>query len=176
MCRRMVTMEESSSSRALLISSVSALSERIVNVVGQVRKYYKTSSDLYAFIKLDNRRGVSALYAVSYAYSDCFKAVGVQTRAELEQLWSRHYSDPQVRDAVEVLLEGEESFTELLTEVERELIPCEEKSVANGPAAVGQLLPGDLTLLDVSSGQHSMIEEYWKGSKFTLFVVVRHFG
>ena len=170
-------MESSSpSSSAVFISSVSALSERIVSVVSQVREYFRASSDLYDFIKLSNRKGISALYAVSHAYSDCFKEVRVQTRVELEQLWGQLYSDPQVRDAVEALLRGEESFMELLTEVERELIPFENQSVTNDPAIVGQVLPRDLALLDVSSGQRSMIEEYWKGSKFTLFVVVRHFG
>lgn len=162
--------------RSVLISSVSTLSEKIECVVSQVRENFKASTDLYDFIKLGNRNGISALFAVSHAYSDCMKAMGVRTKAEMEQLWGKHYSDVLVRDTVEALLDGEESFTEFLAEVERELIPCEDESVTNDPAMVGQVLTKDLTLLDVSSGQHSTIDAYWKGTKFTLFVVVRHFG
>jgi hypothetical protein len=162
--------------RSLLISSVSALSEKIESVVSRVRENFRASSDLYEFIKLGNKNGVTGLYAVSHGYSDCMKAVGVRTRAELEQLWRRYYSDEQVRDAVEALLEGEGAFTQFLEEVERELIPLEDKGATQSPAAVGKVLPEDLALLDVSSDRLTTLDTYWKDSKFTLFVVVRHFG
>ncbi len=162
--------------RGMVVSSLSDLSERIVGVVNRVWENYRASTDLYEFIKRGNREGITALYAVSHAYSDCMKRVGVQTRVELEQLWGQHYSDPQVRDAVEAVLEAEEKFAEFVARVEEELVPCENVSVSNDPAIVGQVLPKDLGLLDASSGQPTTLDAYWKESKFTLFVLVRHFG
>lgn len=166
----------SAHSSSALSSSVSTLGEKIKSVVSHVRENFKASTDLYDFIKVSNRNGISVLYVVSHAYSDCMEAAGVRTKAELQQLCRQHYSDVKVKVAVETLLEGEKSFTEFLVEVERELIRLEDESVTNNPAMVGQVLPKNLTLLDVSTSQHSTIEAYWKGTKFTLFVVVRHFG
>ena len=162
--------------RAALISSILWLSEKVESVVRQVEENFKVSSDLYHFMKLGNRNGITALFAVSHAYSDCMKRVGVQSRVELERLWAQHYSHADVRDAVEALLEAEEAFNEFVGKVERKLVPYEDVAITKRPATVGQLLPKELGLIDASSGQPTTLDMYWKDSKFTLFVLVRHFG
>lgn len=168
--------EPAADGRAALISSILWLGEKIESVVRQVEENFNASSDLYHFMKLGNRNGITPLFAVSHAYSDCMKRVGVQSRVELERLWAQHYGHAEVRDAVETLLEAEEAFTELVGKVERKLVPYEDMAIANRPAIVGKLLPKELGLIDASSGQPTTLDTYWKDSKFTLFVLVRHFG
>ena len=162
--------------RSALVSSLSDLGEKITNIVSKVQDNFRASTDLYEFIRLGNKNGITALFGVSHAYSDCMKTLGVRTKAELEQLWKKCYREAEVRDAVEMVLEGEQAFAEFVAEVEKELIPYEDKSISKGPAMAGQVLPKDLGLFDATSGQPVTLDTYWKESKFTLFVLIRHFG
>lgn len=79
-----------------------------------------------------------------------------------------------MREAVEELLENEESIREFVVEVDRELSRQEKKS--NPAAKLGQQLPGDLSLVDAETGLEMRLDECWKGSQFTWFVFLRHFG
>ena len=163
----------------LLISSLSTLKEKFVSLLKQARKNFKAATNVHQYISWDNRHdGIATLFAISLAYSDCMKEVSVQTRAELEQLWGQHFDDPKVRDAVESVLEEEKHFTEFISEVDKELQkhPFEDEIGANDPAFVGQILKSDLGLLNAASNQPIMLDKYWKESKFTLFILVRHFG
>lgn len=175
-------MESKSGSEALsfeseqthLLSAISNLSEKIASTVKQAREDFKAASDVYEFINTRNvAAGILKLFIMPL-YIECFKSVGVKTRAELEELWTKQYSDHDVREIVEELLENEDSVREFAVEVDRELILHEKKS--NPPAEVGQALPKDMALIDAETGQEMPLETYWKESKFTWFVFLRHFG
>lgn len=161
--------------RALLVSSLGALRDSIAKVVQQGRANYKASKDVHDYMRGGNDRGIGKLFGWR-PYTECMKRTAVQTRAELEQLWRRHYVHPEVRDAVDDLLEVEEDFAEFVNEVDKELSLYEDKIAYKDVAEMGQMLPKDLEVIEASSGQLATLESYWKGSKFTLFVVLRHFG
>ena len=160
--------------KSLLLSSLSTLSEKIASVVKQAKTDFNAASDVYDYIRTTNKSaGIRKLFIMPL-YIECFSSVGVKTRTELEQVWAKSYSDHQVREAVEELLENEENFCEFAMEVDKVLSLYEKKS--NPTAKVGQDLPKDLALTDAGTGQEMLLESYWKESKFTWFVFLRHFG
>lgn len=171
------SMASKTSERELLLSAVPLLSDKVEGVVQQVRENFKASSDVNDFISIQSGAdGIRRLYAVMASYAQCMEAVGVRTRVELEQFWARHYGNSEVREAVDTLLEEEDNFHQLVAEVEAKLRVLEEKVSTKAPASVGQLLPGDLELIESLSGQQITLETSWKRSKFTLYVCIRHFG
>ena len=170
---------EEGSTPALLVSSLSTLQEKCTAVLQQARKNFQARKDLHHYLSFFNENGIGTLFGVSSAYADCMKTLGVRTKEEFEQLWKQHSSDPGVKEAVEGMLEGEKKFAEFVAEVDNEMgnTPYEdENGCSEDPAAVGQVLPKDLHLLDATSGQPVTLDTYWKESKFTLFILIRHFG
>lgn len=165
----------SDSEKSSLLSAISTLSEKIAGAVNKVREDFKAAEDIYEFLDSTKNAasGIRQLFVVSL-YIECFESMGVKTRAELEKLWAKHYKDHKVREAVEELLDSEDSVREFAVEVEKVLRLHEQKS--NPPAKLGQVLPKDLLLTDAETGQEMPLEAYWKGSKFTWFVFLRHFG
>ena len=162
------------SEKRLLLSAISSLSEKIASAVKQARDDFKTALDVYEFISTKNvTAGIRKLFIMPF-YIECFNSLGVKTRTELEQLWAKHYNDHEVREEVEDLLENEDSVCEFAVEVDKELSLHEEKS--NPPPQIGQTLPKDLCLVDADTGEEMPLESSWKGSKFTWFVFLRHFG
>ena len=157
-----------------LLSAIATLSEKIARAVQKAKEDFKASPDVYDFLDIKNPDPRTQTLFLVPPYVECFKSLGVSTRAELEQLWAREYSDPEVREKVEELLETEESIREFATEVDKVLISHER--AANTPACVGQSLPKDLLLTDAETGEQVALEMYWKRSKFTWFVFLRHFG
>lgn len=167
-------LSSSDSGKSLLLSSISTLSGKIAGTVKQAREDFKAASDVYEFMSTKNiAAGIRKLFIMPL-YIECFSSMGVNTRAELQQLWAKHYNDHEVREVVEELLEHEDSMQEFAVEVDKELRLHEKKS--NPPAKVGQVLPKDLTLTDAETGQEMTLETCWKESKFTWFVFLRHFG
>lgn len=165
----------SDSEKSLLLSVISILSEKIAGAVNQAREDFKAAVDVHEF--LDSTKNVAAgirQLFIMPLYIECFVSMGVKTRAQLEKLWAKHYRDHKVRETVEELLDNEDSVRELAMEVDNVLSLHEQKS--NPAAKLGQVLPKDLILTDAETGQETPLETYWKGSKFTWFVFLRHFG
>ena len=162
---------------SLLVSSLSALTEKIQSTVEGAREAY-SQAELFEFLAYshDANWGVMKLFAVTPAYAECLKKLGLQSKAELEQLWEKHDGEPGVKDAVQKLLLAENSFTEFVDEVEGKLIPFENRLTTKEPVQVGQHLPKDHPLIDVSSGKSLTLEACWKEAKYTLFVLLRLFG
>ena len=161
-------------SKAQLLSAISVLSEKIANSVEQAKKDFKSAPDVYEYMSTENSAaGIKKLFIMPL-YIECFKTLGVSTRAELEQLWAKEYADPDVRDKVEELLENEDSMCEFAKEVDKELKSHEQAS--NAPASLGQSIPKDIRLTDAETGQQVELELHWSSSKFTWYVFLRHFG
>lgn len=164
------------SSKELLLSALPALSAKVGSVVERVRELYSASSDVSEFMEVGQGRGLRHLFSVTPAYAQCMRKVGVKSRVELEGVWARHYGDPEVREAVDALMEEEDDFHQLVAQVEKKLSASEDEATTHPPASVGQLLPKDLQLTEASSGQNVPLGASWTGSKFTLYVLLRHFG
>ena len=149
--------------RNSLLSSILTLSKKIKGAVKQAREDFEAASDVYNFISTTNvAAGIRKLFCIMPLYIECFNSVGVKTRAELEKLWAKHYKVDKVREAVEELLEHEESMHEFAVEVDRELSHQEKKS--DPVAKVGQQLPRDLSLIDAKTGLETRLDECWEGS------------
>ena len=168
------TQVSSESERSLLLSVISSLSEKIAAALKQAREDFKAASDVYEFLSTTNvEAGIRKLFIMPH-YIECFNSMGVKTRAELEQIWTKHYKDHKVKEEVEELLQHEESMREFAVEVDKELALLEKKPKPF--AQVGQCLPQDLSLTDAETGEKLQLETCWKDSKFTWFVFLRHFG
>ena len=162
----------------VLIASLTDLAKKVESVIKRTRQDFNKATDLYHFLTYSNDEnyGVMKLSAVASSYAECMTKVGVQTKAELEQLWEKHYEEPAVKDAVSNLLKAEKNYAGFLDEMERKLSTLEDKLTVNGSAQVGQEFPKEHSLIEIPSGQPSSPEACWKGSKFTFFVFLRLFG
>ena len=161
--------------RALLLAALPVLSAKVEEIVKQAREDY-SSSDVSTFVGKRGGQGISRLFSAMPAYLECLEAVGVKTRAELKQFWARHYGNHDVREAVDAVLEEEDNFNHLVAEVDRQFSVLEAEACPRPPASVEQLLPSDLELIESPSGQPTSLGQTWKGSEFTLYIFMRHFG
>lgn len=160
-----------------LLPSVLALGKAMEGLVESGKANYSASSDISDYIRLDNKNGIRLLYRAKSLYVECMRKVGVKTRKELEQLWAKGYSNPALRDAVEALLEAEDAFSEFTSMLDRDLVEYEERnSTSQDAIKAGQRLPEDLCFVEASSGEAVPLESHWKTTRFTLFVLLRHFG
>jgi len=161
----------------LLVSSLTTLTKTFEEVIERTRLDLK-ELELEEFLPWsnDDNHGILKLGAITPAYAECMKKVGVRKRAELEQLWTKFNDDFDVRSAVEGLLQAEKKFVEFTAEVEEEFSPLENKLTVKGTLKMGQMIPKNQTLIEVPSGQPLPLEECQKGARFTLFVLLRLFG
>ena len=86
------------------------------------------------------------------------------------------FPDRQVQEGVDDLLSAEERYEEFVAEVDQEL--KKKENVLDLPTVVtlGDRLPADLSLVKAKSGEVISLESLWRKSKYTLFVLLRHFG
>ena len=159
-----------------LVSSLEPLIEKLESVVEQGKACFKASANVNDYIGLENKNGIRQVFSAMPVYADTMEKLGVRKRSELEKLWGKHYRHAAVRESVEMLLEAEENFTEFISEVDKELILYEDQHHTFNPLTEGELLPKSLALVEASSGERFTLETYWKQSRFTLFVLLRHFG
>lgn len=132
--------------------------------------------DIYQFLNRDNKDGVCQLYAVVSIYAECLRETNAMTRTQLERMWTSCYDHPSVKEAVDELLDVEELFEDLVDDIEKALRLREKEQATKGSALSGNVLPKDLGLILASSGKPTTLEACWMHSKYTLFVLLRHFG
>ena len=163
---------------SLIVTSVLAVKEKLDSVVEQGKENFRAAVDVNEYIRMDNKsHGIVLIFRTMMpAYAECMENLGVKTRSELEALWGKHYRNSHVRESVELLLDAEENHKEFIAMVDKELMEYEEKVAFKDTTVVGQELPKNIGLIDVVSGDRSLLETYWKESKFTLFILLRHFG
>lgn len=160
--------------RSLLVASLQTLERGLRQMVEKARKDFVTLT-LDEFLSGNNyQSGVYSVYPVQL-YVDCMVSVGVSSREELEQLWKEHYHHVDVQDSVEELLTAEEKYRSFIAEADEELQKCEDTIALASVTTVGFQLPRDLSLLEAVSGQSVSLESIWTKSRFTLFVLQRHF-
>ena len=152
------------------------LAEAVTRKVEDCKANLKICGDLNEFLNLKNVNGIRQLFNIVSVYAEIMGKLGVQRRRQLEELWVRRYREAALRDNVERLLRAEESMDDFVQEIDKQLAKEEALAVNINPPRVGDHLPADLILTEVPSGQSIPLGETWKGSKFTLFVLMRHYG
>ena len=90
------------------------LAESITGRVERARAS-RSSYSLEEFVNTDKRKddgGMCWFYPME-DYARCFRAVGVKDRGELDSLCKRRYTETDVCDAVDELLQSEENAADL---------------------------------------------------------------
>lgn len=166
----------SESSKERMLTAVGNLAHDLEQMVENGRKSYEASRDVNDFVQSrgsSQLHGLLTVYPVSI-YAKCFASAGVQTRKELEEVWSRYFTDAEVREAVERLLSAEAAYVSFIDELDKELNTYEEDT-ASSVARVGECLPADLPLVQARSGESVQLGDVLKKNKMTLFVLRKHY-
>ena len=160
----------------LLIFAVNKLAKDLQQMVEEGRKSFKSCADINDFVRSrgsDQPHGMITIYPVNL-YVECFRSAGVATRKELEERWSRHFHDTQVRESVEELLAAEDAYNTMMKEIEREMQRYEDQT-AVPLVSVGDCIPVDLNLMEATSGEMTLLQTYCSKAKYTLFILRKHF-
>ena len=171
----------------VLVASLRKLADAINKVVEETRSEFEATSGTSAMEELvvsagrvgedgKTRKGVKNLWSHVASYVECLEANGVETYSELERLWERRYGSQDVRDAVEDVLQAEERNDELCKDIEKEFVKIQSERRELELKNIGDSIPAELKVTDARSKEVQKIQSYWEGSKFTLFVLLRHFG
>ena len=168
-------LDNAGDEKALLLSSLGKLTDGLNKVVEEGRRSYKESG-LDKYLSFENPNGVRCLFKPMPMYVECMRGMDVRTRSELEGVWMGCFSDGQVREGVDDLLSAEETFEEFVSEVDQELKKKEDALELQNVVTLGDQLPADLSLTKAKSGEAVRLESLWRKSKYTLFVLLRHFG
>ena len=154
----------------VMLPALQKLNQELAKMVedGRVNFEAMRSDRLEEFLNVDCEVGMIALRPMlNYLY--CLKAVGVKTRAELEEMWKGSYHDKEVRECVEELLSLEESLQELYDDIDVVLQKAEDQLAIQNVTKVSDQLPANLSLTNCLSGEVVQLENVCKQSKFTLF-------
>ena len=169
-------LEEDQQAKDTLVNSLETLSEAVNSTVVEARREYD-AREVEQFVRGPSGRGVRKFWSHVTSYVECLRANGVSTYAELEGVWRRQYGCSEVRDAVESLLEAEDGHQTFLKQIEKQFVETQESSAPiQQLLATGEEIPKEVKLIEASSGEARELRYYWESSKFTLFVLLRHFG
>lgn len=160
-----------------VLAAVAKLSASLNKMVQDGRENYKaTGGDINDFTKShgkDDLHGLLTLYPVRL-YAECFKSLRIKSRKELESLWSRYFSDEEMRGSVEELLSAEDNYRAFIAELDQIMTAHEEKT-ALPVAAKGEYLQSDATFTDASTGDTISLTGLLQNSPYTLFVLRKHY-
>lgn len=147
-----------------------------MKMVKNGRENYKFSPNINEFVRShgsEDLHGLLTLYPIQL-YVECFKTAGVSSREELEGNWSEFFTYPEVRETVEDLLSAEESYVELISELDKFLLEYEEKTSVR-VVDVGNKVQTDIPLMETVTGETMRLGRYLEKSNFTLFILRKHF-
>lgn len=159
-----------------LVAAVGKLSASLKKMVEDGRENFRRHGDINDFVRSHGKGdlyGLLTLYPVQL-YASCFKSLGIQSRKELESLWSSFFVKKEVQDSVEELLSAEESYEDLIEELDRVLAEYEEKT-ALPVIRRGEVFNTDATLVEATTGDEISLNEFLKESPYTLFVLRKHY-
>lgn len=161
--------------RALLISCLHQVTECLKSTVSESRNTFAAALNVQDYITLDNPKGIKRLFGPMSAYAKALSTLGYRRWKDVEECVSRHYRDETVQETTEDLLSIEEGYKDFVSTVEKDLDSYEAKQAFEKTIAVGDFLPAELNL-SLTDGSTTTLESYWKRSKFTLLILIRHFG
>lgn len=160
-----------------VLAAVSDLSAALNKLVKDGRENYKTSgANINDFVRSHGREdlhGLLTLYPVQL-YAQCFKSLGLNSRKDLECLWSRHFSDEEMQGSVAELLSAEEGYEAFIGELD-EIMAAHEEGTALPVAAKGGYLQSGATFTEASTGDTVSLTDILRESAYTLFVLRKHY-
>ena len=165
-----------SEKKSTLLLSVLTLTGDLRKMVENGRKSYQSAPDINDFVKSHGSEelyGLLLVYPVNL-YVECFKTAGVRSRKELEDNWSRFFTDTEVRESVEDLIAAEESYIELISELDKAMQDYEERT-ALPVVEVGGQVALDIPVVQTLSGDAIQLGSYLEKSTFTLFILRKHY-
>lgn len=167
-----------SSEKEKLVSSLSKLIESVETVVREGERDCKDAGGINDYIKLENPRGIKLMFKPMQIYAQCMIEHDVKTWKDFEGIVKKHYKDDGVQEVVEELLSVEDSYKHFVEKREKELATVEkENSFSESEVlVVGKTIPRDLALLEAQSGDSKPLISYCEKAKYTLFILMRHYG
>ena len=161
-----------------LVTSLSKLVESVESAVQEGERNCKAAGSINDYIKLENPRGIKLMFKPMPVYAQCMIEHDVKTWKDFEGIVKRHYKDDGVQELIEELLSAEDSYEHFVKKREEELTATERENSFNETEilAVGQTIPRDLALLEAQSGDSKPLTSYCEKAKFTLFILMRHYG
>ena len=173
-----MTAKDEGAIKAVLLPALQELNQELTKMVEDGRESLQgiksNVNSLDDFLKVEWDVGLFPLQPL-FIYADCLKAVGVKTRAELEEIWKGCYHDKAVRKCVEELLSLEESLQEFYDNLDAEIEKAEDQLAIQNVTKVNDQLPTDLALTNCCSGEMVSLESVLKQSKFTHFVFLKFY-
>lgn len=165
--------------RQTLLSSLTKIVESLENVVEQGEKNRADAGGVDEYIKLENPRGIKLMFRPMPIYAECISKHEVKTWKEVEKIITKHYRDEGVHDLMEEMLSAEESYECFVKKREEELAVFEKEDSFSemDVLTIGKDIPKNLALLDADSGDSlPLVSSYCSKSKYTLFILMRHYG
>ena len=161
-----------------LVTSLSKLVESVESVVQEGERDCKDADSISDYIKLENPRGIKLMFKPMPVYAQCMLEHDVKTWKDFEGIVKRHYKDDGVQELIEELLSAEDSYEHFVKEREEELAVTEKENSFNETEilAIGQTIPKEIALLEAQSGNSKPLTSYCEKAKFTLFILMRHYG
>lgn len=158
------------------LAAVNRLSSSLKKTVQDGRSNYEQSKDINDFVKSHGEKdlhGLLALYPVQL-YAGCFKSLGVKSRRQLEALWSQHFQDDEMQEAVKDLMLAEEGYRAFIEELDQIMAAYEEQT-ALPVVGVGGQISTDADFVDGSTGCAVSLKDLLQKSSYTLFVLRKHY-
>ena len=164
--------------RQVLLSSFSKVVESLEDVVRQGERDCLDAGTVDNYMKLENPKGIKLMFKPMPVYAECMSKHVVTTWKDFEGVVSKHYKDDGVQDLVEELLAAEESYERFIKKREEELVTVEKDTsfCSDDLLTVGKQIPTDLALMEVHSGESKPIVDHCSKAKYTLFILMRHYG
>lgn len=160
--------------KEVLVAALNKLATALEKQVEDTRKSYDPSRLDQFFCGDSKEAGVYGVYPVQHYY-ECLSAVGVKTRKELEEVWVRFYKDEAVRESVEGLLTAEDNWRAFIRYMDAGLQKIESERSPVATSTLGSQLPQDLCLTEAVSGDSVAVETILKESRYTLFILRKHY-
>ena len=173
-----VNEKSAGSEKENLVSSLSKLVECMESVVQEGERDCRNANGIDDYIDLENPRGMKLMFKPMPVYAQCMIEHDVTTWKVFESIIKKHYKDDGVQELVEELILAEDSYKHFVEKREEELATIEnENSFSESEIlTVGQTIPKDLSLLEVQSGDLQPLSGYCEKTKYTLFILMRHYG
>ncbi len=156
----------------LIVSSLQTLTDAFHKDVNAARKDLQAYTDINEFLKYEKaeftKKNFTRLTKCAvYGQGEIMKKLQVNTRAEMEKLWAEHLDNPDVKEAVDALMDAEKKWLAFVEEVDQMLALEEDKLTTNSPASVGQQLQKDLYFVNGSSGCPEKLEMVLQESTYS---------
>ena len=159
-----------------LLSTLSKVAESLESAVQRGERDRRVAGDVENYINLENPRGIKLMFQPMPVYAESMIRHKVKTWKEFEGIISKHYKDDGVKELVEKLLSAEENYRDFILEQEEDLAVVETENSFSEILTVGKTIPKDLMILEAQSGDSKPLNSYCKNAKYTLFILMRHYG